>query len=48
MNVGNGPIALGQFIGPLINPSLHLDKVAAPKTYDDVGEIITYTYTVTN
>jgi len=32
----------------LTNPSLHLEKMAAPTTYDDDGQIITYIYTVTN
>ena len=32
----------------LTNPSLHLEKIAAPTTYDDDGQSITYIYTVTN
>jgi uncharacterized repeat protein (TIGR01451 family) len=48
IQVPGGAKSFGLFIGPLITPSLHLDKVAAPTSYNAVGQIITYTYTVTN
>ena len=33
---------------PVQTPALTLDKSAAPTTYDHVGQVITYTYMITN
>jgi YVTN family beta-propeller protein len=51
--VGTKPVSFGQFIGKEIPikqgyAALTIVKSADPRTYDSVGQIIKYTYTVTN
>jgi uncharacterized repeat protein (TIGR01451 family) len=51
VTVYNGSTALNQTQATITivpNPALNITKVVSPSSYDHIGELITYTYTVTN